>query len=439
MSGTAQDAPTAQDDAYAPTDRTVPTRSARRASYDKEPVHAILDEGYVCHLGFVRDGAPVVLPTLYGRVGERLYVHGSTGSRPLRMTGQADPGLPVCLTVTHVDGLVLARSAFHHSINYRSVVVHGIAHQVTDPEEKRLALDALVDHVVPGRSADSRPANAKELAATAVIRLDLDEVSAQGPHRRGRTTSPRTSRSPTGPAWSRCARATAPRSPTPTWRPAPSSPTTSRPSDPDADPPLGRARATTREWQQWLSAHDFGQLAVNGPPGEPPYVQPLHFAYDAERGEAVTHLARPNPLWPALEMNPSRAAQRGRRLHVRPRTVAGRAGRSVRTRDADELLRGRPTPLHGPHRGRAGGEGRPAQPPGGSLPAGGRLGASGGGRGTLRSAARRYPWHQARSDGRTGEVQVRREEADGGPGPYRVRTGGPGRTTGRGGAGGPAA
>ncbi|OKK03237.1 hypothetical protein AMK26_16980 [Streptomyces sp. CB03234] len=164
---------------YRPTDRTVPTRSRDRASYDRELVHAILDEAYVCHLGFVRDGAPVVLPTLYGRVGERLYVHGSSGSRPLRMAGQADPGLAVCLTVTHVDGLVLARSAFHHSINYRSVVVHGIAHQVTDPDEKRTALDALVDHVVPGRSADSRPANTKELAATAVLRLDLDEVSAK--------------------------------------------------------------------------------------------------------------------------------------------------------------------------------------------------------------------------------------------------------------------
>ncbi|MEH0542895.1 pyridoxamine 5'-phosphate oxidase family protein [Streptomyces sp. B21-105] len=165
--------------AYTPTDRTVPTRSAHKASYDRDVVHAILDEGYVCHLGFVRDGAPVVLPTLYGRVGETLYVHGSTGSRPLRMTGQADPGLPVCLTVTHVDGLVLARSAFHHSINYRSVVVHGVAHDVTDPAEKLAALDALVDHVAPGRAADSRPANRKELAATAVIRLDLNEVSAK--------------------------------------------------------------------------------------------------------------------------------------------------------------------------------------------------------------------------------------------------------------------
>ncbi|MER6633109.1 pyridoxamine 5'-phosphate oxidase family protein [Streptomyces sp. NPDC000987] len=176
MQGTHHPTPPA---AYTPTDRTVPTRSAERASYDRELVHAILDEGYVCHLGFVRDGAPVVLPTLYGRVGERLYVHGSTGSRPLRMTGQADAGLPVCLTVTHVDALILARSAFHHSVNYRSVVVHGVAHDVTDPQEKRAALDALVDHVVPGRAADSRPANKKELAATAVLRLDLDEVSAK--------------------------------------------------------------------------------------------------------------------------------------------------------------------------------------------------------------------------------------------------------------------
>ncbi|TQK43205.1 hypothetical protein FBY35_4659 [Streptomyces sp. SLBN-118] len=166
-------------DAYEPTDRTVPTRAKERAAYDRELVHSILDGAYVCHLGFVRDGAPVVLPTLYARVDDRLYIHGSTGSRPLRMAGEPDPGLAVCLTVTHVDGLVLARSAFHHSINYRSVVVHGTAHQVTDVKEKRTALDALVDHVVPGRSLDSRPANPKELAATAVLRLDLTEVSAK--------------------------------------------------------------------------------------------------------------------------------------------------------------------------------------------------------------------------------------------------------------------
>ncbi|WP_328697553.1 pyridoxamine 5'-phosphate oxidase family protein [Streptomyces sp. NBC_00342] len=165
--------------AYEPTGRTVPTRSRERAAYDREQIHSILDEAYVCHLGFVRDGAPVVLPTLFGRIGERLYVHGSTGSRPLRTAGGSSDGLAVCLTVTHVDGLVLARSAFHHSLNYRSVVVHGTAHAVTDPEERRTALDAIVEQVVPGRSRDSRPANEKELAATAVLRLDLREVSAK--------------------------------------------------------------------------------------------------------------------------------------------------------------------------------------------------------------------------------------------------------------------
>nr|WP_227025448.1 pyridoxamine 5'-phosphate oxidase family protein [Streptomyces tsukubensis] len=164
---------------YERTDRNVPTRSAERASYDRDLVHSILDEAYLCHLGFVRDGAPVVLPTLFARQGEHLYVHGSTGSRPLRGATRQDPGLPVCLTVTHVDGLVLARSAFHHSMNYRSVVVHGVARPVTGTEEKRAALDAIVDHVVAGRAADSRPANTKELAATAVLRLDLTEVSAK--------------------------------------------------------------------------------------------------------------------------------------------------------------------------------------------------------------------------------------------------------------------
>ncbi|MGW8379515.1 pyridoxamine 5'-phosphate oxidase family protein [Streptomyces sp. ODS28] len=169
----------ASPDTYAPTERTTPTRARERASYDCESVHAILDDGYLCHLGFVRDGAPLVLPTLYARVGERLYVHGSSGSRPLRETGARSEGMPVCLTVTHVDGLVLARSAFHHSINYRSVVVHGTAFQVTEKEERVAALHALTDAVVPGRADDSRPADAKELAATAVLRLDLGEVSAK--------------------------------------------------------------------------------------------------------------------------------------------------------------------------------------------------------------------------------------------------------------------
>lgn len=163
---------------YPPTPRTTPTRIRERARYDREAVHAILDEGVVCHLGYVADGGPVVLPTLYARVDDRLYLHGSTGSRPLRTAGQG-PGLPVCVTVTLVDGFVLARSAFHHSVNYRCVVVHGTAHDVTDPAEQTAALDALVEHVVPGRSADCRRPTPKELAATAVVRLDLREVSAK--------------------------------------------------------------------------------------------------------------------------------------------------------------------------------------------------------------------------------------------------------------------
>ncbi|WP_051951825.1 pyridoxamine 5'-phosphate oxidase family protein [Actinacidiphila yeochonensis] len=165
---------------YPPSGRTDPTRARQRVSYDRALVHAVLDDGYLCHLGFVRDGAPVVVPTLYARVGERLYVHGSTGSRAVRDAGGAGgEGRPVCLTVTHVDGLVLAKSAFHHSVNYRCVMVHGLAHEVTDPAERATALDAIVDQVVPGRAADSRPGNRRELAATAVVRLDLREVSAK--------------------------------------------------------------------------------------------------------------------------------------------------------------------------------------------------------------------------------------------------------------------
>ncbi|MFG3227978.1 pyridoxamine 5'-phosphate oxidase family protein [Kitasatospora sp. NPDC048194] len=163
---------------YARTPRTTPTRYRDRATWEQEAIHAILDSAYICHLGFVADGAPVVLPTIFARVGSRLYVHGSTGSRPLR-GASGDQGMPVCVTVTQVDALVLTKSAFNHSVNFRSVVAHGTAHQVTDPQELDVALAALVDHAVPGRSGAVRPANAKELAATAVIRLELDEVSAK--------------------------------------------------------------------------------------------------------------------------------------------------------------------------------------------------------------------------------------------------------------------
>ncbi|MFJ8039933.1 pyridoxamine 5'-phosphate oxidase family protein [Kitasatospora sp. NPDC096147] len=164
--------------AYTRNARTTPTRYRERATWEREEIHAILDAAWVCHLGFVADGAPVVLPTIFARVGDRLYVHGSTGSRPMR-GASGGQGMPVCVTVTHVDGLVLTKSAFNHSVNFRSVVAHGTAEQVTDPAELAVALDALVDHVVPGRSAGTRRANPKELAKTAVLRLVLDEVSAK--------------------------------------------------------------------------------------------------------------------------------------------------------------------------------------------------------------------------------------------------------------------
>ncbi len=162
-------------ESYTPTARTTPSRLRERVSYDREAVHAALDEAVLCHLAFVVDGAPVVLPQLHARVGETLYLHGSTGARVLRHA-LAD-GIDVCVTVTHLDGLVLARSAFHHSANYRCVVVHGRAEVVTDPVEKDAALRHLVDAVVPGRSDHVRGPSRRELAATTVLRLDLVDVS----------------------------------------------------------------------------------------------------------------------------------------------------------------------------------------------------------------------------------------------------------------------
>jgi nitroimidazol reductase NimA-like FMN-containing flavoprotein (pyridoxamine 5'-phosphate oxidase superfamily) len=163
------------EDSYPVTARTTATRLRERVSYDRAAVHAVLDEALLCHVGFIIDGVPVVLPQLHARVEDRLYLHGSSGARALR-TARGD-GLAVCVTVTLVDGLVLARSAFHHSINYRSVVIHGTAHEVTDDTEKQSALASLVDSVVPGRSAAVRGASRKERMATTVLRLDLENVS----------------------------------------------------------------------------------------------------------------------------------------------------------------------------------------------------------------------------------------------------------------------
>jgi nitroimidazol reductase NimA-like FMN-containing flavoprotein (pyridoxamine 5'-phosphate oxidase superfamily) len=163
---------------YSRTPRTSALRDRGRVGYDADTVHAILDEAYVCHLSFVVDGEPRVLPMLHARVDDVLYLHGSTGSRAL-IAARSEPGLAVCVAVTLLDGLVLARSQFHHSVNYRSVVAHGCARLLTTGADKRRALTALVDKVMAGRAADSRPPTAKELAQTAVLALPLREVSAK--------------------------------------------------------------------------------------------------------------------------------------------------------------------------------------------------------------------------------------------------------------------
>jgi hypothetical protein len=159
-----------------PTPRTTVRRLPDRARYDRDTVHAILDEGLVCHVGFVDEGQPFVIPSSYARVGDRLVLHGSAASRMVKALAG---GAPACVTVTLLDGLVLARSGFHHSMNFRSVVVLGRAAEITDPGEKRLALDAIVDHVAPGRAASVRPPSEGELRATRVVWLPLDEASAK--------------------------------------------------------------------------------------------------------------------------------------------------------------------------------------------------------------------------------------------------------------------
>lgn len=168
--------------AYQPTSHTTPTRYRERGRYDRRTVHDILDEALICHLGYLRADRPVVLPTTHARLDETLYLHGSTGGGPLlaaKAAQAAGSGLPVCVTVTLVDGLVLARSAMHHSVNFRSVVVVGDARVVDDPAEKSRALGCLLDHIAPGRAADCRAPDARELAATGVLALDLVEVSAK--------------------------------------------------------------------------------------------------------------------------------------------------------------------------------------------------------------------------------------------------------------------
>jgi nitroimidazol reductase NimA-like FMN-containing flavoprotein (pyridoxamine 5'-phosphate oxidase superfamily) len=161
---------------FLPTERTTVRRLPQRGHYDKAQVFAILDEGFLCHVGFCVDDQPYVIPTLYARHGESIYLHGSAASRTLRAM---EKGIAVCATVTLVDGLVLARSAFHHSMNYRSVVVLGTATLVSDEAEKLQALQLFTDHVVPGRWSEVRPPTAQELKGTSVLKLPLAEASAK--------------------------------------------------------------------------------------------------------------------------------------------------------------------------------------------------------------------------------------------------------------------
>jgi len=156
--------------------RTRVVREPKRAVYDREQVYRILDEAFLCHVGFVVDGQPYVIPTSYGRRGDQLYIHGSAASRMLR---NLEAGIPVCVEVTLLDGLVMARSIFNQSMNYRSVVLLGTAVAVHDADEKLEALRLLSEHIMPGRWNDVRPPNEKEMKATSVLRMPIDEFSAK--------------------------------------------------------------------------------------------------------------------------------------------------------------------------------------------------------------------------------------------------------------------
>ena len=151
-------------------------RTKARARYDREAIHAILDAGLIAHVGFCVDGQPFVIPMLYARDGDAILLHGSIASRLVNALGG---GVPTCLSVTHVDGLVLARSHFHHSMNYRSVVAFGVAKIVADADEKVAALARFVDALIPGRAAESRPPDRNELAATHVLRFTIEDASAK--------------------------------------------------------------------------------------------------------------------------------------------------------------------------------------------------------------------------------------------------------------------
>lgn len=158
------------------TNRTKLKRLPKRGNFDREIVNSILDEALVCHVGFVVDGKPFVIPTSFGRIGDRLIIHGSAASRMMR---NLSDDIDVCVTVTLLDGLVLARSAFHHSVNYRSVVIFGKAEKIEGEAEKEAALKALTEHLIPERWSGTRPPNTLELKATTVLTIPIDEASAK--------------------------------------------------------------------------------------------------------------------------------------------------------------------------------------------------------------------------------------------------------------------
>ena len=161
---------------FAPTDRSKLRRLPKRGEYDRETIYKILDEGLLCHVGFSVNGQPYVIPTSYARVKDTLYIHGSAASRMLR---ELQKGIDACVTVTLLDGLVLARSSFHHSMNYRSVVAFGRATLVSDPDEKLQALRSITEHIVPGRWADARPPTGNEMIQTSVLKFSMEDTSAK--------------------------------------------------------------------------------------------------------------------------------------------------------------------------------------------------------------------------------------------------------------------
>jgi len=163
-------------EAYPVTERNRIKRLAKRATYDRAAIHPILDTALLCHIAYVVDGQPYCTPTAFWREGETLFWHGSSASRMLRAQSE---GIPVCLTVTHMDGLVMARSGFNHSINYRSVMAYGTAHRIEEPEEKRRAMDAFVERFFPGRNAKLREPTGQEVKATSILSMQIEQASAK--------------------------------------------------------------------------------------------------------------------------------------------------------------------------------------------------------------------------------------------------------------------